>query len=309
MKKVEIIGLQTIPEIKAGDNLAQIICNCAKNENVGINEKDILVLTSKIISKALGLTRKKIDVKVSKKALKISKKTGKDPVWVQMILDAGHEVIAVIPLKGAITRYIVASSTDAQNSQRLCDNEKCLFITKSPTGKIHTCDAGIDGSNHPEGIVSLFPENPDGEAMKIRKEIQKISGKKIAVILADTELIPYGTIDTAVGSSGINPCPLLFGKKDKFGKPKFGGADLVGLELTAASALLFGQTDAGIPVTIIRGYEYQFDETKNISNAPRFTGNEKDVLQIVRGIMKATSYVVKGLGKKLLLRISSYFVR
>jgi F420-0:gamma-glutamyl ligase len=101
----------------------------------------------------------------------------------------------------------------------------------------------------------------------------------------------------------------VFGKKDKFGKPKFGGADLVGLELTAASALLFGQTDAGIPVTIIRGYEYQFDETRNISNAPRFSGNEKDILQIVRGTMKATSYVVKGLGKKLLLRIGSRLIR
>jgi len=309
MKKIELLGLQTIPEIKAGDNLAQIICDCAKKENVGINEKDILVLTSKIISKALGLMRKKADVKVSKKALKISKKTGKDPIWVQMILDAGHEVIAVIPLGGVITDYIAATSGDAQTSRRLCDNEKCLFVTKGPTGHIHTCDAGIDGSNHPDGIVSLFPDNPDSEAAKIRKEIQKITGKKIAVILADTELVPYGTIDTPVGSSGIDPCPLVFGKKDKFGKPKFGGADMVGLELTAASALLFGQTDAGIPVTIIRGYDYQFDEIKNISSAPHYSGNKKEFCQIIRGTMKTTSYVVKGLGKKLFLRIGSWFVR
>jgi coenzyme F420-0:L-glutamate ligase/coenzyme F420-1:gamma-L-glutamate ligase len=308
MKKIEILGLQTIPEIKAGDNLAQIICNCAKNENVGINEKDILVLTSKIVSKALGLIRKKADVKVSKKAARISKKTGKDPIWVQMILDAGHKIIAVIPLGGAITKYVVAGSTDAESSQRLCDNEKCLFITRSKTGSIHTCDAGIDGSNHPEGIISLFPENPDAEAAKIRAEIKKLTGKKIAVILADTELIPYGTIDTAVGSSGINPCSIMFGKKDKFGKPKFGGVDLVGLEMTAASALLFGQTDSGIPVTIIRGYEYQFDETRNISNTMRFASDEKDILQIVRETMRATSYAIDGLGKKLLLRIASWFV-
>ncbi|MGA1979228.1 MAG: coenzyme F420-0:L-glutamate ligase [Sedimentisphaerales bacterium] len=93
MKRIEILGLQTIPEIKAGDDLAQIICDCAKNENAGINEKDILVLTSKIVSKALGLIRKKADVKVSKKAARISKNTGKDPIWVQMILDAGHKII------------------------------------------------------------------------------------------------------------------------------------------------------------------------------------------------------------------------
>jgi coenzyme F420-0:L-glutamate ligase/coenzyme F420-1:gamma-L-glutamate ligase len=308
MKKIEIIGLQTLPEIKPGDNLAQIICNCAKNENVGINEKDIIVLTSKIVSKALGLIRKKADVKISKKAAKISKKTGKDPIWVQMILDAGHKIVGVIPLGGAITKYLVSSSIDAESSQRLCDNEKCLFVTRSKTGSIHTCDAGIDGSNHPEGVVSLFPEDPDAEAAKIRAEIRKITGKNIACLLADTELIPYGTIDTAVGSSGINPCSIMFGKKDKFGKPKFGGVDLVGFEMTAASALLFGQTDSGIPVTIIRGYEYQFDEKRNISNTLRFAGDQKDISQIVRRAMRSTSYAIDGFGRRLFLRIASWFV-
>jgi coenzyme F420-0:L-glutamate ligase/coenzyme F420-1:gamma-L-glutamate ligase len=308
MKRIELIGLQTIPEIKAGDDLAKIICDCAKNENVGINEKDIIVLTSKIVSKALGLIRKKADVRVSKKALKISKKTGKDPTWVQMILDAGHKIIAVMPLGGAITKYVVAGSTDAESSQRLCDNEKCLFITKSPTGSIHTCDAGIDGSNHPEGVVSLFPENPDAEAAKIRAEIRKLTGKNIVVILADTEMIPYGTIDTAVGSSGINPCSIMFGKKDKFGKPKFGGVDLVGSEMTAASALLFGQTNSGIPVTIIRGYQYQFDETRNVSNTLRVASGEKDIRRIVKGVMRASSYAVDGFARRILLRIGSWFV-
>ena len=175
---------------------------------------------------------------------------------------------------------------------------------------------GAGGKGEPRELRAVegrdrgrFPENPDAEAAKIRKEIQKIAGKNIAVILADTELVPYGTIDIPVGSSGIDPCPMVFGKKDKFGRPKFGGADLVGLEMTAASALLFGQTDSGIPVTIIRGYEYQFNETKNISSAPHYSGNKKEFNQILRGAMKATSYAANGLGKKLLLRIGSWFVR
>lgn len=308
MKKIEILGLQTVPEIKAGDNLAKIICDCAKNENVGINEKDVFVLTSKIVSKALGLTRNKADVKVSRRALKISKKTKKDPIWTQMILDAGHKIIAVVPLGGAITKYIVNGSTETASSQELCDNEKCLFITRSRAGSIHTCDAGIDGSNHPVGIVSLFPEDPDAEAAKIRAKIREITGKNVAVILADTEVIPYGTIDTAVGSSGINPCSVMFGKKDKFGKPKFGGVDLVGVEMTAASALLFGQTDSGIPVTIVRGYEYQFDEKRNVSNTMRFAKDEKDISEIVRAVMRSTSYAVDGFGRRLFLRIASWFV-
>ncbi len=56
MKKIEVLGLQTIPEITQGDNLAEIVVNCAANEIGGLQDKDIIVLTSKIVSKALKAT-------------------------------------------------------------------------------------------------------------------------------------------------------------------------------------------------------------------------------------------------------------
>lgn len=306
MKKVELIGLQTIPEIQTGDNLAQIICDCAKNENVGINEKDIIVLTSKIVSKALGLTRKKSDVKPTPKALAISKKTGKDPVWVQMIFDAGHQILAIMPLKGAIKQHIMRASKDGESADELIEHEQAICITRSRDGRIHTCDAGIDGSNHPPGVASLLPEKPDDEARKIREQIQKLSGKQVAVILADTEMIPFGTMDFAVGSSGIEPVSKMFGDKDLFGKPKFGGIDLVVFELTSASALLFGQTGAGIPAAVIRGYEYEINETENISNtfAPQ---TDASITKAIKAILRATAYAY-GLKTRLLLQIVSWFM-
>jgi coenzyme F420-0:L-glutamate ligase/coenzyme F420-1:gamma-L-glutamate ligase len=139
-------------------------------------------------------------------------------------------------------------------------------LAHSRIGRLHTCDAGINGSNHEKGIVSLLPEDPDQAAKDIRQELQRMTGKKLAVILADTEMIPFGTMDFAVGSSGIDPVSKQFGQEDIFGKPKFGGIDLTAHELCSASALVFGQTDAGIPVAIIRGCEYQINETANIAN-------------------------------------------
>lgn len=47
MKKVELIGLSTIPEIGFGCSLADIIVGCAKDEAGGIQERDIIVVTSK----------------------------------------------------------------------------------------------------------------------------------------------------------------------------------------------------------------------------------------------------------------------
>jgi len=72
MKRIEILGLQTIPEIKQGDNLAQIIVDCSNNEIGGLKDKDIVVLTSKIVSKSAGLIRKLSGVRPGRKVLALT---------------------------------------------------------------------------------------------------------------------------------------------------------------------------------------------------------------------------------------------
>lgn len=307
MKKIEILGLQTIPQIKEGDNLAQIIVKCAGDEIGSLQEKDIIVLTSKIVSKATGRIRKLNEIVPGKKALAIYKRTGKDAKWLQMIFDEGHEILAIMPIKGIVEQHIINSSEDKECSREVCEHEKAVCITRGKNGKIHTCDAGIDGSNHPAGVVSLLPEDPDATAKIIREQIQKLSGKKVAVILADTEMIPFGTIDLAVGSSGIEPTSRMFGKEDLFGKPKFGGIDLTAYELTAASALVFGQTSAAIPVAVIRGCEFDFNETATVANTLVSQTKNADAVQAIKATMRATA-CARALKQRLLLRIVSWFI-
>jgi coenzyme F420-0:L-glutamate ligase/coenzyme F420-1:gamma-L-glutamate ligase len=307
MKRIEILGLQTIPEIREGDNLAEIVVKCSEDEIGGLKDKDIVVFTSKIVSKAVGRTRKLSEVKPGKKALAISARTGKDAKWLQMIFDEGHEIVAILPLKGVIERHILSTSQDSQCTQDLCDHEQALCITRGKDGRIHTCDAGIDGSNHPGDMVSLLPRDPDAEAGQIREKIQTLTGRQLAVILADTEMIPFGTMDFAVGSSGIGPISKKFGKKDLFGKHKFGGIDLIANELTSASALLFGQTGAGIPVVVIRGCEYEISETENILNTLLPRADNAEFKKVLKATMRATSYA-RGLKGRLLLQIASWCV-
>jgi len=241
-----------------------------------------------------------------KKAQYISRKTGKDARWLQMILDEGHTLAAIVPLKGVINKHIITSAgADSKTARELIAHEKALCITVGPDGKIHTCDAGIDGSNHPPGVVSLLPQDPDAAAKQIREQIKKQTGKQVTVILADTEMLPFGTMDFALGSAGIEPRAKAFGEKDLFGKPKFGGIDLIANELTAASALLFGQTAAGIPAAVIRGCDYERSETANISNTiwPKTDGGLK---KAIKDTIKATSYTLS-LPKRILLQIASRF--
>jgi coenzyme F420-0:L-glutamate ligase/coenzyme F420-1:gamma-L-glutamate ligase len=307
MKRIEILGLQTIPEIREGDNLAEIVVNCSKDEIGGLKDKDIVVFTSKIVSKADGRTRKLSEVTPGKKARAISRRTGKDAKWLQMIFDEGHEIVAILPIKGIIERHIVDASQDIQCSRELCEHEQAVCITRGIDGRIHTCDAGIDGSNHPADIVSLLPRDPDGAARQIREQIQTLAGRQVAVVLADTEMIPFGTMDFAVGSSGIEPISKKFGRKDLFGKPKFGGIDLVAYELTSASALLFGQTGAGIPVVVIRGCEYEINETENVLNTLLPRADNAEFSNVMKATMRATSYA-RGLKGRVLLQIASWFV-
>jgi len=307
MKKIGVLGLETVPEIEQGDNLAEIVVKCSNDEIGGIENKDIIILTSKIVSKALGRIRKLSEVVPGKRALTISARTGKDAKWLQMIFDEGHEILAIIPLKGAIEQHIIDASEDNERGKELVEHEQAVCITKGKYGRIHTCDAGIDGSNHPPDIVSLLPEDPDAKARKIREQIQKLTGKQVAVILADTEMIPFGTMDFAVGSSGIEPLSKKFGQKDLFGKPKFGGIDLVAYELTSASTLVFGQTGAGIPVAVIRGYEYEINETENISKTLLPGADDAEVAKTIKATMRATAYA-KGLKQGLLLKIASWFI-
>jgi len=307
MKKIEVLGLQTIPEIKQGDDLAEIIVKSSNDEVSGLQDKDIIVLTTKIVSKAAGRMRKLSEVQPGKKAISISRHTGKDAKWLQMIFDEGNKILAILPIKGIVESSIINASTDTECSRGLCEHEQALCITRDTTGRIHTCDAGIDGSNHQPDIVSLLPQDPDAEAKKIRLKIQKLSGKQVAVILADTEMLPFGTIDLALGSSGIQPRAKEFGKPDLFGKPKFGGIDITAYELTAASALLFGQTGAGIPVAIIRGLQYQVSETENIANTLVPPKDNTQLTDVIKATMRATAHACN-LKMRLLLKIASWFI-
>ncbi len=306
MKKIEVLGLQTIPKIRQGDNLAVIIHNCAEQEIAGLQKNDIVVITSKIVSKAQGRIRRMSDVIPGQKANFISQKTGKDAQWLQMIFDEDNEILAIIPLKGAVAQQILDASENTAVAKELVEHEQALCVTLGKDGRLHTCDAGIDGSNHEKGIVGLLPDDPDQAAKDIREQLQKLTGKKLAVILADTEIIPFGTMDFAVGSSGIDPVTKQFGQKDIYGKPKFGGIDLIAHELCSASALVFGQTGAGIPVAIIRGYEFQINETANVGNT--LAANMGPIASTAfKKSLIATSWT-KPFLKRILLRIAAIFM-
>jgi coenzyme F420-0:L-glutamate ligase/coenzyme F420-1:gamma-L-glutamate ligase len=258
--KIEMFGLQ-LGEIKMGDDIATLIVKKAQQNSDGIQEGDIIVITSKIVSKAYGLLIELAKVKPSKKASHIAKITGTDSRFVQVVLDNSDDILFTVPVY-KLAREVGTLEKLSTNQERAWEALKktpCELITVR--GNRLCGNAGLDMSNHPEGIVSVPPKNGDEIAQKLRREILKLTGHDIAVIITDTEWISrLGTLDVAIGVSGIQVNARKLGDLDLYDKPKYGGMDSIVDEISCAAVLLMGQTTEGIPVVVMRGYKYQKSE-------------------------------------------------
>jgi coenzyme F420-0:L-glutamate ligase/coenzyme F420-1:gamma-L-glutamate ligase len=136
------------------------------------------------------------------------------------------------------------------------------LITETKQGLI-CANSGIDRSNiHGEGNVALLPESADQSAQKIRKRINEITKKDVAVIISDTHGRPLrrGEINIAIGVAGFEPLRDRRGEKDLFGYILKVKRTAIADELSSAAELVIGQANEGIPVAIIRGYSYPKSE-------------------------------------------------
>lgn len=234
--EVRVIGVRGVPLIKAGDDLGKIICDAAERQRVPLLDGDVFVVTQKIVSKAEGRVFKLKKIKPSPLAKKIARRAHKEPELVELIL------------------------RDAKSIVRLHGGH---IITETRHGWI-CANSGVDVSNVSGGdSAALLPVNPDRSAKRIRKRIEELTGKKVAVIISDTFGRPFriGHMDVAIGSSGINPILDMRGKKDLFGYVLRVKETAIIDELASAAELVTGNATEKIPVAIIRGYRYPPSES------------------------------------------------
>jgi coenzyme F420-0:L-glutamate ligase/coenzyme F420-1:gamma-L-glutamate ligase len=229
--RVEIVGLDEIPLIKEKDDLGRIINEAAEKQGTPIKDYDVIVIAQKIVSKAEGRVIALKDVEPSEFALKISKKSRKPAQLIELILRESRSILKMVD--GHI-------------------------ITQTNQGWIFA-NAGIDRSNVSGGdYVSLLPEDADVSALRIRKGIESLTGKSIAVIVSDTSGRPFrdGHTDLAIGSSGIFPLVDRRGEKDIFGYTMRVKKTAIIDVLSSAAELVIGQVSEKTPVAIIRGFKY-----------------------------------------------------
>ena len=122
-------------------------------------------------------------------------------------------------------------------------------------------NAGVDQSNVGRKKVALLPKDPDGSAREIRKEIQRRTEKQPAIIISDSfgRAWRVGTVDVAVGVSGLKTIKDERGMTDRYGYQLKAAVAAVADEIAAAAELVMGKRD-GVPVVIVRGCEIEREE-------------------------------------------------
>lgn len=250
MNDIRIIGIEGLPIIKTGDNLGELICRAAEKQNTPIQNGDILVVTHVVVSRAEGKVVSLDEVVPSEFAKNIAEQCKKDPALVEIIL------------------------RESKSIRRMGDGK---LITENKHG-IVCANSGIDKSNVPgERNVALLPEDSDNSAEKIKREIMRLTGCNVALVISDTHGRPLreGEINVAIGVAGIKPLRNRRGEKDLFGYVLRVKNTAIADELASAAELVIGQADEGIPAAIIRGYDYPKSESAKATDLIR--SKEKDL--------------------------------
>ena len=252
MDPVKVIAVEHLPLFKEGDNIGQLICLAAEKQGTPIEENDVVVVTHVAVSKAEGNVVNLDEVVPSSRALEIARKVEKDPAMVEVILGETKEIV------------------------RMGFNS---LITETRNG-IVCANAGVDRSNvRGERNVALLPVDPDASAQNIRREVKKLTGCNVAVIVSDTHGRPLrmGEINIAIGVSGFKPIRDRRGEKDLYDYVLHVKQTCIADELASAAELVIGQASEGIPAAIVRGYHYQVTEDTSARELTR--PKEKDMFR------------------------------
>ncbi|MCU4719688.1 coenzyme F420-0:L-glutamate ligase [Halapricum hydrolyticum] len=255
MPELTFHGLD-IGTVEPGDDLVGRIAETTA-EGYPLEDGDVVVITTKVVSMAEERLVDADEVEVSEKAERVADVTGIDPREVEYIYRES-DVIGAIPVGAIGEDVIMDHAVDPEAAEEAISALPSALVTDR-NGRLCT-NAGIDWSNAPEGQMTLLPADPDEGARRIREALEDRTGTDLAVVLADSEILGPGSMDLATGCSGIQAVDSNFGRTDLYGQPKIGGMDMIANELTAGSALLFGQADERIPVVVVRGLDYEDGE-------------------------------------------------
>jgi coenzyme F420-0:L-glutamate ligase/coenzyme F420-1:gamma-L-glutamate ligase len=242
-----IFGVPGLPEIEAGSDLAGMIAGAAAGAGDPLADGDVVVITSKVVSKAEGRTLDLATIEPSPFAKEYAEKWEKDPRVVELVL---------------------------RESRRIVRQLGPVLITETRHGFI-CANAGVDQSSsggHDRAV--LLPLDPDASARGFRARFGAL-GLNVAVIVSDTFGRPWreAQTDVAIGLAGMSPVVSYIGQVDPHGHEFRVQALCAADEMAAAAELVKGNISR-VPVGVIRGFPWEVDEGATMQSIIRDSTND-----------------------------------
>ena len=228
MTDLTISAVRGLPELREGDDLAQLIV-----ERVELEDGDVLVVAQKAVSKIEGRVVRLDETEPSARARELA--GDGDPRRIEAVL---REAKRIVRTRGSL---VIAETSHG-------------FICAS---------AGVDASNAPEpGTLVLLPEDPDASAARLRARVHELTGRDVGVVVSDSFGRPWrqGTTDVAIGASGVEVLRDLKGERDPTGYELKSTVIAVADEIAGATELVMGKLDR-VPVAIVGGLDARGDGT------------------------------------------------
>ena len=247
---LQIFGVPGIPEIVEGADLAATIVEAAAAAGTALTDGDIVVVTSKIVSKAEGRTVELADVDPSPFAVEWSKQWDKDPAVTEIVL---------------------------REAKRIVRQVGPVLITETQHGFV-CANSGVDqSSSGAHGRLVVLPTDPDASARRVREGLRQL-GVDAAVIISDTfgRAWREGQTDVAIGIAGMQPIHSYIGQFDPHGHEFRVQAVCTADELAGAAELVKGNISR-MPVGVIRGYAWEADDAATI--APVLRDQSRDLFR------------------------------
>ncbi|MFL6144645.1 MAG: coenzyme F420-0:L-glutamate ligase [Labedaea sp.] len=209
--RIEILPVEGLPEFRPGDDLTGEIARAAR----WLRSGDVLVVTSKIVSKAEGQL---IAVPADPQA--------RDEARRKLVLE---EAVRVLARRGR------------------------TLITENRLGIVQAA-SGVDGSNVDRAELALLPADPDASALALRNGLRERLGVEVAVLVTDTmgRAWRIGQTDVAIGCAGLEVLHRYAGTVDAQGNELEVTEVALADEVAAAADLVKGKL-GGVPVAVVRG--------------------------------------------------------
>jgi coenzyme F420-0:L-glutamate ligase/coenzyme F420-1:gamma-L-glutamate ligase len=247
---LQIFGVSGLPEITEGVDVAEMVAAAAAAQGDPLADRDVVVVTSKILSKQEGCGIDLAGIEPSVFAESWGSRWDKDPRVVEVVL---------------------------RESKRIIRQIGPVLITETHHG-FCCANSGVDqSSSGARDRVLVLPRDPDLTARRLRQRFAAL-GVDVAVIVSDTFGRPWreGQTDVAIGIAGMHPLLSYIGQTDPHGHEFRVQEICVADELAGAAELVKGNTSR-VPVAVIRGHDWTIDDDASI--APVLRDSERDLFR------------------------------